>query len=127
MKIISAILLFAVLVCAATTATPQRGQAWYTPFAYVPITGSAADVMTETVFLDRGYFANATASAATCLLKDRTTACNSAACQFWPTVSIAANSVYTVDFGGIIVTSGVNWSCSAANTVAAQLTGAYPR
>ena len=55
------------------------------------------------------------------------TACGGAACQFWPVVTIAANSTYVITFNGIIVTSGVQWSCSSASVVVGQMRGAYTR
>jgi len=99
--------------------------AWYTPMAFLP--NSATDVVTQTVFLDYMVLSNTTAGALTVVLKDKTTNCNGAACQFWPTVSIAANSTSTVNFGGIIVTSGLQWQASATNSVVGELVGAYTK
>ena len=115
------------LCCAAAafaqTAVPNRGQQWYTPLAYVP--GTATNVVTATTFLDTAFLANTSGSSVTVTFLDKTTACGGAACQFWPAVTMAANSTYVVQFNGIVETSGVQWSCSSSSAVVGQIRGAY--
>ena len=88
--------------------------------AYVPNTQT--DLVTSTVRLSKLHLANVTGGAITVLIKDRTTNCNSASCQIWPTVSIAANSVYTADLQGVPANSGASWQASAANSVVGWIT-----
>jgi len=119
------LLCVATLALFAQTAAPNRGQLWYTPMAYVPAT--ATNVVTATIFLDSAFLANTSASSVTCTFVDKTTACGGTACQFWPAVTMAANATYLVQFDGLIVTSGVQWSCSSASAVVGQMRGAYTR
>jgi hypothetical protein len=109
----------------AQTAVPQRGSEWYTPMAYVPNT--ATNIVTATTFLDFAFLANTSASSVTCTFVDKTTACGGTACQVWPAVTMAANATYLIQFDGLIVTSGVQWSCSSASAVVGQMRGAYTR
>jgi len=97
------------------------GQHVVHPDGYAP--NATTTLTASTIYLDSAHLANTTGSAVTCAFLDKTTNCNGSACQFWPTISIAANTVYEVSFGGIVV-SGVTWSCSTSNAVVAQLKGA---
>jgi hypothetical protein len=124
MKKLLLIALLAVVCASAQTLTspaPPRGNTWYTPMGYAP--NATTTLTASTIYLDSAHLANTTGSAVTCAFLDKTTNCNGSACQFWPTISIAANTVYEVSFGGIVV-SGVTWSCSTSNAVVAQLKGA---
>lgn len=82
---------------------------------YVPNTTTT--VAPYTVKIKTLYLANKTAGSVTVTLKDRSTNCNSAACQFWPAITMAANSTYVVDMRGIRVTSGFTWESDTANAV----------
>ena len=104
MKRIALLVLVAVLLVAGDSSV-----------TYVPSTQT--DVVTRTVRLNKLYLANVTGGAVTVLIKDRATNCNNANCQLWPTISIAANTVYTAEFGGLPAASGVSWQASAANSV----------
>jgi len=108
------------------TATPYPviGSTWYSPVGYVPASSTA--VVNATVLLNVGYFANTTGSAVTVTLVDQSTACSSGPCTFWPAVSLAANQVYTVSFGGIVAVGGVKWSASGGTAVVGYLSGQYP-
>lgn len=111
-KILALALLLVALIYAADTNVDLQ---------FIPATDTAA--ITGTVRMTSGYFANTTNAAVTVTLKDRTTNCSGGGCAFWPTVSIAANSVYTIDFKDILVTNGVTWSCSSASAVLGALKG----
>lgn len=97
-----------VLLCAPAWAADT------TP-SYIP--NSATAVTTSTVRIYTLYLANNTAGALTVTILDRSTNCNSAGCPLWPTVSIAANSVYTAQLSGVPATTGFTWQASAANSV----------
>lgn len=84
----------------------------------------ATDFTTKTAVVDMFTFSNKTGAAATVTVKDRSTNCNAAACEFLTTVSIAANSVTVVYMsGGVTFTNGINWQASAANTITASVRG----
>ena len=123
MKKLICLLFLLASMALAQTAVPNRGQGWYTPLAYVP--GTATNVVTATTFLDTAFLANTSGSSVTVTFLDKTTACGGAACHFWPAVTMAANSTYVVQFNGIVVTSGVQWSCSSSSAVVGQIRGAY--
>lgn len=92
-------------------------QATTTNPAYIP--NSTSVVTTRDATLKKLILSNVTAGAITVTISDRSTRCNSAACQIWPAVSIAANTVYVVDLGnsGVYCESGFSWSASGANSV----------
>lgn len=127
MKLITtALLLLALsLVLSAQTATapPAIGQPWQQAIGFVPNTSTA--VTTSNSFLQFLYLANATSSTVTVTLTDNSTACSSGACTIWPTVSIAANSVYVASLGGMYVTGGVKWSAGTATAVVGYMLGNY--
>ena len=83
--------------------------------AYVPSVSTA--VTTSTVYLYSLHLANTTGSAVTVIVADRSTNCGGTVCQLWPTVSIAANTVYTADLGGIPANSGFTWIASTGSAV----------
>ena len=87
---------------------------------YVP--NSTTTVTTDTVRLYNLHLANTTAGAVTVIIKDRSTNCNSAACELWPTVSIAADTVYTTNLQGLAANSGFTWEASSANAVVGWIT-----
>ena len=68
------------------------------------------------------WLANTTGSAVTVTFRDQSTNCNSGACNWWPTISVAANTVYAVEVPGISSEGGIVWSASTANAVIGQLT-----
>lgn len=88
--------------------------------AYIPNTATV--VTSHDALIYRLTLSNVTAGAVTVTISDRSANCNSAACQIWSAVSIAANTVYTVEFGGIFMESGFTWTASAANSVIGRVT-----
>jgi len=81
------------------------------------IPNSTAVIVARDVKIGKVILSNTTAGALTVTISDRSTSCNSGACQIWPAISIAANTVYTVDLYGTFMQSGISWSASAANSV----------
>ena len=64
---------------------------------------------------------NSTASAATLTITDN----DSVPRTYWPTVSIAANSIAMLYSGvGMTMTGGIKWQASASNTIYCQVEGA---
>lgn len=121
MKIISvtlwALLIFAVAFISASWQSP-----WVeATMQYVP--SSTTNLFTSTTLVGRVHLANKSGGAVTVTLKDRSTNCGGAACEFWPAVSIAANTVYSYDLGSVRAVSGVQWSASAANAVVGSIQG----
>lgn len=124
LKTIAVLLVVCALVFAAAVSKPNRGENWMTTFGYVPTVDTA--VATATVIIDRIHLASTVDTV--CSIKDRTTNCGGAACLIWPAISMSppgtSGIVYNVDLGGIVATSGVQWSCTTA-AVVGQLQGAY--
>lgn len=84
----------------------------------------AADFTTKTASVDMFTFSNKTGTAATVTVKDRSTNCAAAACEFLTAVSIAPNSATVIYMsGGVTFTGGINWVASAANTITASVRG----
>ena len=93
--------------------------------AYVP-SGSTA-LTTSTAYLYKLHLANTSGSAVTVILADRSTNCGGSVCQLWPTISIAANTVYTADLGGIPANSGFTWIASTGSAVVGWVSYGYTR
>lgn len=112
-------------VCFAQTATPypQPGQTWQQPLGLVPNSSTAITIADS--LLGQLHLANKTGSAVTVTLTDNSTNCGGSACQFWPVISIAANTVYENNFGGLLCTGGVIWSSNTANAVVGWVKGTY--
>ena len=100
-------LIFA-LLATVVSATDQN-------LGYVPNTETA--VISSTVRLYAMVLSNTSGGAVTITMKDRTTNCGGSGCAFWPTVSIAANTFYEVDFHGLRVQNGFTWQASTASAV----------
>jgi len=81
------------------------------------IPNSTTVIVAKDVKIGKIVLSNTTAGALTVTISDRSTSCNGGACQIWPAISIAANTVYTADLGGTFMQSGISWSASAANSV----------
>lgn len=90
------------------------------PVLYVP--NAETIVTTKTVRLKHLHLANISGGTLTVIIKDRSTNCNASQCQIWPTVNIAANSVYTAELGGVPVVNGFTWQASSANSVVGYIT-----
>lgn len=106
------------------TSYPVLGSTWYSPVGFVPASSTA--VVNTTVLVNTLYLANASGSSVTVTLVDQSTACSSGPCSFWPSVSIAANQVYTASLAGMVVVGGIKWSASSGSTVVGYLAGQYP-
>jgi hypothetical protein len=116
--------IFAALCLLAAPVFAQTPSAYPTTFSQVlevgliTVPSSTTTVFSFTVRVDRMYFSNRTGSAVTVTVTDGSTNCTgSSACQLFPAVSIAANSTYAVDLGGVTAQLGVKWSASSANAV----------
>lgn len=104
-------------------AYPVVGLAWHQPETYVPNVNTA--VTTQDSLVGHLHLANKTGSTVVVTLSDTSTNCNGAACQFWPAIPISGNTVYDNDFGGMLVTGGVQWSANTQNAVVGYLRGNY--
>ncbi len=111
------------LILFVLLAALMPGQSSYTVAETVPgfLPSSATDVYTSDVRIERVYLANTTGSAVTVTLLDKSANCSAGACSMWPAVSIAANTVYTVDMGNVWFRGGLQWSASAGNAVVGYL------
>lgn len=120
------LLLILVSLALGFQAYAPRNQAWLSSssgVSVIPNTSTAVpNAGAGVVELDKGWFSNSTGSTVTLSIGDGTTNCNGAACQVFPAVSVAANSVVSVDFGRLPV-SGVTWSASAANSLQGYIKG----
>jgi hypothetical protein len=128
MRILCLILLAVLTVplFAAAIAYPRMSSAeWQVLTGYVP--NSATDVTTSDSYVGRLHLSNKTAGALTCTLLDKSTNCGGAACHPWEAITIAANSVYAADLGGLYFPGGIQWSCSAASSVIGWMRGTYPQ
>ena len=120
-----ALIISASLAFGAAIPLPKMSQEWHVLTGYVP--NSSTDLTTTDSYLDKVVLSNITAGAVTVVIKDKSTNCGGSACQIWPTVSMAANTVYTADLGGIYAPGGVQWECSAATSVVGWIKGKYPK
>ena len=96
--------------------------AWQYGMTVVPIT--PVQIFPSTTTLTKMYVANTTASAVTLTVTDRSAENSGSPCQIYPSVSVPANSVQVVDFGGVTANYGVIWFASTANALHAWLRGA---
>ena len=120
-----ALILVATLSFGAAIPYPQFSQEWQTQTGYIP---NSATVITATdSYVDRVVLSNITAGSVTITITDTSTNCGGSVCQIWPTVTIAANTVYVADMGGIYAPGGVKWQCSAATSVVGWMKGKYPK
>lgn len=124
LSLIVGVLLLACLLPAQTAVSyPVVGPQWYTPTAFVPATSTS--VTTATSLVNFLYLANTSGSSVTVTVTDASTACSGGACSFWPTISIAANTVYTASMSGLVAVGGVKWSASTGSAVVGYMTGNY--
>jgi len=125
MKTLLASLLLFCSLCFAQTATPypQAGQAWQRTAAFLPNISTA--ITNADSLLGQLHLANKTGSTVTVTLTDNSTNCGGSACQLWPSISIAANTVYENNFGGLLCSGGVKWSSNTANAVVGWVKGTY--
>ncbi len=125
-KLIAGMLLM--LLCAvAQTAVPYPppGQPWHQPMVFVP-TGSTA-VTTSDSLLDHLHLSNITGSTVTITITDNSTTCGGSPCQAWPAITIAANTSYDNDFGGMFIKGGIKWSSGTGSAVEGWMKGTYTR
>jgi hypothetical protein len=117
MKKLIAALLCAVIVAAADYSLAGRVERW----ANGLVPSSSTLVVSGTVYVDEIKLANKSAGSVTVTIIDASTDCSSAACEIVPTVSIAANTLYTIRLGGIIAPNGIRWSASSGTAIAGQI------
>jgi hypothetical protein len=108
---------------ASTPSIPTAGVAWHQRLTFVP--NSTTVVTNQDSLIGHLHLTNSGSTTAHIVLTDNSTNCNGAGCQFWPTISIAPNTSYDVDFGGMLCTGGIKWSASAANAVVGYIRGFY--
>lgn len=124
-----ALLSIAILLCGAAAraqtavAYPVVGVAWHQPQVFVPNTPTA--ITTQDSLAGHLHLANVTGSTVLVTITDNSTNCNGSACQPWPTIPIAGNTVYDTDFGGMLFTGGIKWSANTQNAVDGYLRGNY--
>lgn len=82
---------------------------------FVPNTPTAVTTKTTRVYYMK--FTNTTGGAVTVTVSDRSTNCNSGACDIWTAVSIPANTTITEASNGVLMNGGITWSASAANSI----------
>lgn len=122
---LTAILFAAAFSIRAQTATayPVVGGGWHQAQVYVPNVTTA--VTTADSLLGHLHLANVTGSTVVVTITDNSTNCNGAACQLWPAIPIAGNTVYENDFGGMLCTGGIKWSANTQNAVDGYMRGNY--
>ena len=108
MKRILLFALFAVFIPLRGAETECSGNPCMTP---VPTSETA--VITTSVRIGQLHLTNTTAGALTVIIKDRSTNCGGSACEIWPTVSIAANTVYVAELH-VPAASGFTWQASGS-------------
>ena len=117
----------AIMACTLSAQTaqpyPQVGQRWFQPLGFVPGTSTAMTTLDSQ--LAQLHLANTTGSTVTVTITDNSTACGGSVCQLWPAITIAANTVYENNFGGLIATGGVKWSATTASAVVGWMSGNY--
>jgi hypothetical protein len=85
---------------------------------------SAADALTETVYVDAIVIVNNNSSAVTVTVRDRSTACAGAACPLIPdAISVAAKTIYAVPLFKARARDGINWSASTGTGVVVRIVG----
>lgn len=98
---------------------------WQTTTGFVP--NSATSVTTQDSYVDYIHLANISNGTVTVTVTDASTNCSAGVCQWWPVISIPANTVYTQSLGGIFSPKGVKWTASSANAVVGWIKGKYPQ
>lgn len=117
MKRLITFLLSVAMVGAADYSISGRLERWHQ--GLVP--ASATLIVSGTVYVEEIKLANKSGGAVTVTIIDASTDCGSAACEIVPTVSIAANTLYTMRLGGIIAPNGIRWSASSGTAIAGQI------
>lgn len=103
---------------------PSAGQRWQTSLGYVPSSTSTIVSASNLVLLGGGWLSNVTGSAVTVTVSDASTACGGAGCPLLSAVSVPANSVAALNFGGLEA-KGVTWSASSGSAVVGWVWGNY--
>lgn len=106
-RMISGLTLFCLLTCALIGASTYNdtGSRHFYWVGVVPT--SATSIVAGTVYLQHATLASVAGGTFTFL--DRGTDCGGSPCKVSPTVTIAANTEYEIDFGsGMIAPSGIN-------------------
>ncbi len=106
---------------------PTVGELWHQPQVFVP--ASSTPITTSDSLLTHFHLANTSAGSISVTFTDNSTNCGGSPCQFWPAISLAANTVQEVDFGvgGILCTGGIKWSASSGSAVVGWAKGSYVR
>lgn len=126
MPVLAAMFMIWVGVLGAQTATSYQalGQKWHTGYVvFVP--ASPATITTSDVLLGGIWISNVTGGAVTLTITDGSTHCGGSACQIWPVVSVAANSVVAFSFGGLPASGGVKWTAGAGTSLEGWMWGNY--
>ena len=96
---------------------------WQSLTGFLP--NSSTAVTTADSYIDYLHLANITGSPVTVTITENSTNCSSGVCQWWPTISIPANTVYIQAMGGVYSPGGVKWSASNASAVVGWIRGKY--
>ena len=99
------------------------GRPWQYGMTALP--SSPTQITTNSTSVDYLYLANTSGSSVTVTIVDGSTNCNGAACKVFPSVTIAANTVYAVPCYGVYATNGISWSANTANVIHAWIAGRY--
>lgn len=117
--------LFNILLVLAVFGAVQVGAVYTTgtghQYTQTTLTTSQVVAVAGTVYVAEITVANKTAADATFTVLDRGTDCESGGCNFLKTVTIAANSTYTIAFNGQIAVNGVIWYASTNSALDAKL------
>lgn len=91
----------------------------------IPVTPTVATGLS--IYIDYMYIVNKSASTVTITMTDQSTNCNggTTACTILPAVTIAANTIYTINTLGVYAQGGIVWQASAANAIDAWVSGRY--
>lgn len=123
LKLIALFVIACSLARPAAAPYPTVGQPWYQALGWVP--NSSTSVTTADSILNYLHLGNTSGSTVTVTITDSSTACGGSACQVWPAITIAANTVYDNNFNGIICKGGIKWTATTANAVAGFMRGTY--
>lgn len=100
---------------------PPRGLVRY-GLQFMP--SISTDVFTKTTHVDWIFLHNTSGAAVTVTIKDRSTDCNSAACNLLTATSISAGQTWTMHCpGGVRMREGINVVASATNAIVTEIRG----
>jgi hypothetical protein len=92
---------------------------------FVPATNTDIIVVAPPLgyLIKRITLSNTSAAQVTCNVRDRSTNCGGAACQFWPNIQLDANTLQMMDFDSMTAIGGLSWSCSTGSVVVGSIQG----